>query len=174
MLDFMRRQHKKLKWVWVVIIVVLGGGMVVAYIPFSDLGSISITGNDVAKVGSETVTAVEFKNTYQNYVRNMQQQLTPEIRKAFGFDKQILDYLISQKVVMSEGKRLGLSVSDSEVQQAIYSNTAFSSRPALPSPKNVLKLCSSAAMIGASTPSTPAPDSTIRPNVNPRPIATLT
>src|SRR6185436_13804401 len=128
MLDFMRRQHSKLKWVWIIIIVVLGGGMVVAYIPFSDLGSISITGNnDVAKVGSETVTAVEFKNTYSNYVRNMQQQLTPEIRKAFGFDKQILDYLISQKVIMSEARRLGLNVTDSEIQQNIFSNPAFSS-----------------------------------------------
>ena len=37
------------------------------------------------------------------------QKLTPEIRKAFGFDKQILDYLIGQKVIMSEAKRLGLT-----------------------------------------------------------------
>ncbi len=127
MLDFMRRQHSKLKWVWIILIVVLGGGMVVAYIPFSDLGSISLTGNDVAKVGSETVTAVEFKNTYTNYVRNMQQQLTPEIRKAFGFDKQILDYLISQKVMMAEARRLGLETTEAEIQQNIYSNPAFNS-----------------------------------------------
>jgi len=127
MLDFMRRQHSKLKWVWVIIIVVLGGGMVLAYIPFSDLGSISIAGNDVAQVGSETVSATEFKTTYTNYVRNMQQQLTPEIRKAFGFDKQILDYLISQKVIMSEARRLGLQVTEGEIQQNIYSNPAFQS-----------------------------------------------
>src|SRR5436190_808584 len=127
MLDFMRRQHKNLKWVLIPIIVILGAGMIVAYIPFSDLGSISISGagNDVAKVGSETVTAVEFKNTYTNYVRNMQQQLTPAIRKAFAFDKQILDYLISQKVVLSEAKRLGLSVTENEIQQSIYTNQAF-------------------------------------------------
>ena len=125
MLDLMRRQHKRLKWVLIPFIVILGGGMVLAYIPFSDLGSIYITGNDVAKVGSETVTAVEFRNTYTNYIRNMQQQLTPEIRKAFGFDKQILDYLISQKVIMAEARRLGLQVTESEIQQNIFANPAF-------------------------------------------------
>jgi peptidyl-prolyl cis-trans isomerase D len=125
MLDFMRRQHSKLKWVWIVVIIILGGGMLVAYIPFGDLGTMAITGGDVAKVGSETVTAAEFKNTYTNYVRNMQQQLTPEIRKAFGFDKQILDYLISQKVIMAEARRLGLQVTENEIQQNIYSNPTF-------------------------------------------------
>jgi peptidyl-prolyl cis-trans isomerase D len=127
MLDFMRRQHSKLKWVWIIIIIVLGGGMVLAYIPFSDMGSISLTGTDVAKVGSETVTALEFRTTYTNYIKNMQQQLSPEIRKAFGFDKQILDYLISQKVIMSEARRLGLQVTDNEIQQSIYSNPSFQS-----------------------------------------------
>jgi peptidyl-prolyl cis-trans isomerase D len=126
MLDFMRRQHSKLKWVWVVIIVVLGGGMVLAYIPFSDLGTTSVT-SDVAKVGSETVSAVEFQTTYANYVKNMQQQLTPEIRKAFGFDRQILEYLISQKVIIAEAKRLGLEVTDEEIAQNILTNPMFQS-----------------------------------------------
>lgn len=126
MLDFMRRQHSKLKWVWIVIIVILGGSMVVQFIPFGDMSSMSLS-NDVAKVGNETVTAVEFQTTYTNYVRNMQQQLTPEIRKAFGFDKQILEYLISQKVIMAEARRLGLDVADEEIAQSVYANPAFSS-----------------------------------------------
>src|SRR5262245_10763523 len=125
MLDFMRRQHSKLKWVWIVIIVVLGGGMLVAYIPFGDLGSMSIS-NDVAKVGSEIVTGQEFQSAYLNYVRNMKQQLTPEIRKAFGFDRQILENLISQKVVVAEARRLGLDVTPEEVQKNVLSNPAFS------------------------------------------------
>ena len=47
-------------------------------------------------------------------------------------------------------------------------------RPALAMPMKVLTLCNSAAMIGASMPSTPAPDRTIRPNVNARPMETFT
>ena len=85
MLSFMRRQRSNLKWVLVALIVVIAGSMVIGFIPtLGDYGS-AVTTSDVATVGSETVSAVEFQTTYANYVKNMQQQLTPEIRKAFGF-----------------------------------------------------------------------------------------
>ena len=127
MLDFMRRQRSKLKWVLAAVIFVLGAGMVIQFIPFGDLGSLSITG-DVAKVGSESVTAPEFEMAYRNYLRNMQQnqqQLSPEILKAFGFDRQILHYLIGQKIILSEAKRLGLGVTPEEVAQSIITNPSF-------------------------------------------------
>src|SRR5688572_13085137 len=125
MLSFMRRQRSSLKWVLVVLIVALAGSMVIGFIPtLGDYGSASLT-SDVAKVGSETVSAVEFQTTYANYVKNMQQQLTPEIRKAFGFDKQILEYLISQKVILAEAKRLGLEVADEEIAQNVLTNPMF-------------------------------------------------
>ena len=84
MLDFMRRQHKNLKWVLVLVIFVLGASMVVGFIPFGDLSSMSFS-SDVAKVGSETVSATEFQTAYTNYMRSLQQkqQLSPEILKAF-------------------------------------------------------------------------------------------
>jgi peptidyl-prolyl cis-trans isomerase D len=127
MLEMMRRQHKQLKWVLWVIIAALAGGMLIQFNPFTG-GSFTLsTAGDVATVGSETVTAQEFQTTYSNYVKQMQQQLTPEVRKAFGFDKQILDYLISQKVIRSEAKRLGLDVSDDEVANAVMSNASLQS-----------------------------------------------
>src|SRR5580704_8132728 len=46
------------------------------------------------------------------------------------------------------------------------------SRPALAMPMKVLTLCNSAAMIGASSPSTPAPERTINPKVNANPTET--
>jgi peptidyl-prolyl cis-trans isomerase D len=127
MLSFMRRQRSNLKWVLVALIVALAGSMVIGLIPsLGDFGTASVT-SDVAEVGSETVSAVEFQTTYANYVKNMQQQLTPEIRKAFGFDRQILEYLISQKVILAEAKRLGLEVSDEEIAQNILTNPMFQS-----------------------------------------------
>lgn len=126
MLDFMRKQRSKLKWVLAAVIFVLGAGMIVQFIPFGDMGSLSISG-DVAKVGSESVTAAEFQTAYANYLRSMQQnqQLSPEILKAFGFDKQILDYLIGQKVILNEAKRLGLQVTTEELTQSIITNPNF-------------------------------------------------
>jgi peptidyl-prolyl cis-trans isomerase D len=125
MLSFMRRQRSSLKWVLVLIIVALAGSMVIGFIPtLGDYGSVATT-SDVAQVGSETVSAAEFQTTYAQYVKNMQQQLTPEIRKAFGFDRQILEYLISQKVILAEAKRLGLEVADEEIAQNVLTNPMF-------------------------------------------------
>jgi peptidyl-prolyl cis-trans isomerase D len=129
MLDYMRRQHQKLKWVLALVIFILGAGMLIQFIPnLSDLNTMSISG-DVAKVGSEKVSAVEFQTAYKNYLSNMQQrqqqQLSPEILRAFGFDKQILEFLIGQKVILNEAKRLGLDVTTEELTQSIVTNPNF-------------------------------------------------
>lgn len=121
MLDLMRRQHSKLKWLLLLIIV----AFVWAYIPsFSDYGT-AIVSSDVASVGGESVTAKEFQVAYRNNMQRMGSQISPEMLKAFGFDKQVLDYLISQHVVSVEAKRLGLQVTDTEVQDKVLSNPAF-------------------------------------------------
>src|SRR4030095_5990345 len=83
--------------------------------------------SDVARVGNETVSAMEFETSYRNYLRNMQQrqELSPEILKAFGFDRQILNALIEQKVMLSEAKRLGFEVTEEELAQRIMTNPSF-------------------------------------------------
>src|ERR1043166_2031419 len=90
MLDFMRRQSSKLKWVWVLLIFIFSVTLVTLYIPIGDLGSVAIT-NDVAAIGSERVSAREFQTAYRNYIDRMRSQLSPEMLKAFRFDRQILD-----------------------------------------------------------------------------------
>src|SRR5712671_1932110 len=121
MLDLMRRQHSKLKWLLLVIIV----AFVWVYIPsFNDLGSAAIT-SSVATVGSESVSAREFQTAYRRQMQQMSSQISPEMLRAFGFDKQILDSLIAQHVVSEEARRLGLQVSDQEVQDNVLSNPVF-------------------------------------------------
>ena len=104
MLDFMRRQRSKLKWVLVFVIVMLGATMVISFIPgLGDGNRLSVASSgDVARVGAESVSATEFESSYRNYLRNMQQrqELSPEILKAFGFDRQVLNALIEQKVMI--------------------------------------------------------------------------
>ena len=124
MLDFMRRQHKNLKWVWIVLIFIFSVTLVTMFIPIGDIPAVGLT-NDVADVGDETVTAQEFQTAYRNYLNQMQSQMTPEILRAFRFDRQILDALITQKVVASEARRLGLNVAPAELERLILSNPVF-------------------------------------------------
>ena len=124
MLDFMRRQRSTLKWVWVILIFIFSVTLVTLYIPFGDLGSVSIT-NDVASVGGEAITAREFQTAYKNYVDRMRGQITPEMMRAFRFERQIMDTLILRRVVTEEAKRLGLEVTPSEIEQKILENAVF-------------------------------------------------
>src|SRR4029079_3543521 len=124
MLDFMRRQQSNLKWVWVILIFIFSVTLVTLYIPAGDLPTLSIT-NDVGSVGGETVTAREFQAAYKNYVDRMRGQITPEMMKAFRFDRQIMDSLIERHVITEEAKRLGLDVTPGEVEQKILENPAF-------------------------------------------------
>ena len=121
MLDLMRRQHSKLKWILLVIIV----AFVWTYIPqFTDMGVATPT-SSIATVGSEEVTAKEFVTVYQDSIQRMGSQITPEMLRAFGIDKQVLNNLISQKVIVAEAKRFGLRVSDSEVQDKVLAMPTF-------------------------------------------------
>jgi peptidyl-prolyl cis-trans isomerase D len=124
MLDFMRRQQSNLKWVWVILIFIFSVTLVTLYIPAGDLPTVSLT-NDVASIGGETITAREFQAAYKNYVDRMRGQITPEMMKAFRFDRQIMDALIERHVITEEAKRLGLDVNPAEVEQKILDNPVF-------------------------------------------------
>jgi peptidyl-prolyl cis-trans isomerase D len=125
MLDFLRRRHAALKWIWVVLIVIMGAGMLLMYIPFGDLPNVTNITNDVASIGHDTISAKEFQSAYRNYVDRMRGQINPEMLKAFRFDKQILDALVTRHVVTEEAKRLGLNVTPSEIEQKILENPVF-------------------------------------------------
>jgi peptidyl-prolyl cis-trans isomerase D len=124
MLDFMRRQRSALKWVWVILIFIFSVTLVTLYIPFGDLPNVSIT-TDVASVGSENVTAREFQSAYRKYVERMRGQITPEMMRAFRFERQIMDALVVRHVITEEARRLGLDVSPAEIEQKILENPVF-------------------------------------------------
>src|SRR3989442_7012776 len=124
MLDFMRRQRSTLKWVWVILIFIFSITLVTLYIPFGDLPNVSIT-NDVASIGHDSISAHEFQVAYRNYVDRMGGQLNPEMLKAFRFDRQIMDALVTRHVMTEEAKRLGLGASPAEIEQKILENPVF-------------------------------------------------
>src|SRR5215831_4009771 len=125
MLDFMRRQHSNLKWVWVVLIFIFSVSLVALYIqPGTDISSVSIS-NDVASIGGDSISAREFQTAYRNYVDRMRGQLNAEMLRAFRFDRQIMDALVTRHVITEEAKRLGLSATPAEVEQKILENPVF-------------------------------------------------
>jgi peptidyl-prolyl cis-trans isomerase D len=126
MLDFMRRQQSNLKWIWLLLIIIFGFSLVWYIVPggSDDFQSTNITG-DAASVGSETITAREFQSAYKNYVDRMRGQVNPEMMKAFRFDRQIMDALVTRHVIIEEAKRLGLNVTPAEIEQKILENPVF-------------------------------------------------
>src|SRR5262252_5823200 len=124
MLDFMRRRHASLKWIWIILIAIMGAGLIIMYIPFGDVSSVSIT-NDVASIGHDSISAREFQTAYRNYVDRMRGQINPEMLKAFRFERQIMDALVVRHVITEEAKRLGLNVSAPEIEQKILENPIF-------------------------------------------------
>jgi peptidyl-prolyl cis-trans isomerase D len=124
MLDFFRRRQSSFKWVWVILIFIFSVTLITLYIPFDEVGNISLT-NDVASVGSQTVSAKEFQSAYHNYMSRMSGQISPEMLKAFRFERQIMDSLVMRRVITEEAKRVGLNVSPEEVAQKILENPVF-------------------------------------------------
>jgi len=81
-----------------------------------------------AQVNGVAVTASDFDQTYSSLLRNFLsrgQGLTREMAEQLGLRKMALDQLVEQQLLEQEGARLGLVVSDEELEQAIVKNPSF-------------------------------------------------
>jgi peptidyl-prolyl cis-trans isomerase D len=71
----------------------------------------------------------EFERAYRNlenqYRQSFGEQFTPELAKQMRLPLQALDQLINDKILLEEAERMGLRVSDDEVQRAILDIPAF-------------------------------------------------
>ncbi|MDP8998460.1 MAG: SurA N-terminal domain-containing protein [Pseudomonadota bacterium] len=85
--------------------------------------------SDLAQVGSITIKGNEFTNMMQRQIRNMAQQtgqaLTLDDARKLGVNAQVLDAMIAQAAVTQSVKKLGLSVSDKDLQGDLISNKQF-------------------------------------------------
>jgi len=124
MLDIMRRK-KRLKAVLWLVIVSLGLGMVLLFIPSANVGTVS-TDSTAASVAGDAIPMTEYTQAYQrmlqNYTRAGGNRPDPELLRAMGLDKQVLESLINVHVITYAAKRLGLDVSPEEVRSAVETN----------------------------------------------------
>lgn len=129
MLDRMRRHRNWLKWSLALVCL----AFVVFYIPDflqgTSGGVVPGLNDTVAVVEGHEIRGDEFRRSYQAqlqayrsaYGGNMSEQLLRQL----GIDQQILAQLVDERAALAEAERLGLTVSDAEVAQRIYTIPAF-------------------------------------------------
>jgi peptidyl-prolyl cis-trans isomerase D len=129
MLDRMRRHKAWLKWSLALVVL----SFIIFYIPdilgLRGSGADANSGDTVASVEGRAITSNEFRRTYQAqlqayrsaYGGNMSEQLL----KQLGIEQQILAQMVDEQASLAEARRLGITVSDEEVRQRIFTIPAF-------------------------------------------------
>ena len=127
MLDGMRRHKGWLKWSLAVVVLAF-----IFLIPGIGLGPPADTAlptNVLAQIGDHEITVAEFRRIYQQQVQEYQLQagseLSNELLRSLGIDRQLLQQLIDEYTALSEAERLGIVATDAEVRQRILSFPAF-------------------------------------------------
>jgi peptidyl-prolyl cis-trans isomerase D len=127
MLDLMRRK-KRLKIILWLVIFSLGLGMLLFFVPGMNMGSV-VTDTSAATVDGEAILLQDFSEAYRTqvnrYTNRAKERIDPETLRNMGLPKQVLDGLISQKVVEITAKRLGIDVTPDEVRRAVETYPVF-------------------------------------------------
>ena len=128
MLDSMRRHKGWLKWSLGLVILAFA----FLYVPSFVQPPPQLTGapTDVlAQVGDREITVGEFRTVYLRQLQSYQAQsggeITAEILRSMGIDRQILQQMIDESAALQEAERLGVTVTDAEVRERIVSFPAF-------------------------------------------------
>ena len=126
MLKVFRDNLKHLAWILWVVIIVLVLSLAVEFGSSTPQGA---TANVAATVGDETVTIEEFRRQYQQmeqlYRQIYGEQFNPEIAQRLQLPMQALNRAVNQKILLAEAERLGLQVSNEELQREILTIPAF-------------------------------------------------
>ena len=127
MLDIMRRK-KRLKLILWLVIASLALGMLLFFVPGVDMGG-GGTDRTAATVDGNSITLREYATAYRSTVRRISEggrsQTDPETLKSMGLPKQILDELISMKVVDRIADRFGIQVTPAEVRRAVETHPSL-------------------------------------------------
>ncbi len=123
MLSLMRKHAKN--WLMKVI---LGIIIVVFIFYFGSMRGRQQT-ETIAIVDNTRITYAEFRKEYQNLLDLYQQQygssLTDDMLKALNPKQQAYDTIIEQAIILAQADRLNLDVSNTELQDTIYSYPIF-------------------------------------------------
>jgi peptidyl-prolyl cis-trans isomerase D len=121
MLDIMRRK-KRLKLILWLVILSLALGMLLFFVPGVNMGTVA-TDTSAASVDGQTIPMQEFAEAYrrvaEKYSNGGKNRIDSETLRAIGVPKQVLDSMITRKVIEIAAKRLGLDVTTDEIREGI-------------------------------------------------------
>ena len=121
MLKTMRDSFHHLKWTLFAVIIVFILGFV--YFSGTNTGSSDVSGQVVARIGGNSISAAEFDRRYRSELDRQQAQyqgkLSPELIRALDMPRQVLDSMIDRVLRLEAARRLSLKVSDEEVAAAV-------------------------------------------------------
>lgn len=127
MLLSLMRKHAK-SW----LIKFLIGIIAVVFIFYFGYSFRSDGGVKVAVVNGEHISGMEYQKVYRNLLEGMQRDYknawNDNLVKVFDLKNRALESLISQKLVSQEARRMGLDVTEKEIQKEILAYPAFQFR----------------------------------------------
>lgn len=126
MLKVMRQSFSHLKWIlWFVVFVFIA----FIFVSWGKGGTGGPSVADIAQVGSEAISPVDFnrqlQQTQDRYRQIYKQNWTPALIKALDLPHQVVNGMIDHKIELEAARRAGLSVSDEELAQKIQAMAGF-------------------------------------------------
>ena len=123
MLDFMRKHAQS----WMIKAAL--GAVVVVFIFWGIWAPREGRQRELLKIGDHIITVVEAKNYYQNMRDRYQsvygERFTEEMAKKLNLKERAVKELVNRVLLLQEARRLGLKVTEEEVEASIHSNPAF-------------------------------------------------
>ena len=121
MLDQMRKHKGWLKWS--LGLVVLAFIAIIPGVSMSPMADPTLPSTVLARIGEHEISVQQFQQIYNQQLNNYRLQsggeMSEEILRSFGIDRQILLQLVDEYAAITEAQRLGLVVSDAELRERI-------------------------------------------------------
>ena len=125
-MSLMRRHAKS----WLIKFLI--GMIAVVFIFYFGYSFTSRSGVKMAYVNGEPISGVEYQKTYRRYLENLQRVYknvwNEKLIEEFDLKNKALEELINRKLVSQEARKIGLDVTDKEIQDEILSYPAFQYR----------------------------------------------
>ncbi len=85
--------------------------------------------NEVAKVGKSEIGLEQMRTAYQNEIQNLirqqRRQISPEMARALGLDRQVLSRLLTEATLDQTAQGMRLAVSDETIRNLIFDDQVF-------------------------------------------------